>query len=125
MSEAYGWTDDEIHNLTLRRFRQITSAIRRRRYQEERERKLLASWQTRTLATWIAAGFMTEEGKENPALAEAQKIAIDKIEETLIKEQNEFSDRGEMIEEGDDGISVGSFEKFMGSMGSPERWAGR
>lgn len=128
MSEAYGWTDEEINNLTLRRFRQVTAAIRRRRYLEDRERKSLLSWQTRTLAGFIAGGYQIEEGKENPGLELVKKIAIDHIEETQLEELAEsgegFEGRGPAIEAGSDGIAVGSFENFLGAFGDPKRWAG-
>lgn len=126
MSEAYGWTDEEIHNLTLRRFRQITAAISRRKYLEEREQKSLLAWQTRTLASFIAAGYQVGEGEENPGLKAANELAIDHIEKAQLAElaEMEFGDRGPAIAKEADGIAVGSFEQFLGAMGDPKRWAG-
>lgn len=128
MSQAYGWTDEEIHNLTLRRFRQITAAIRRRQYLEEREKKSQISWQTRTLAQFIAAGYQVGEGDENPGLTMANQISIDHIEKAQLEELETsgpgFEGRGPAVEKSDDGIEVGSFERFLGSMGDPSRWAG-
>jgi hypothetical protein len=65
---------------------QITSAIRRRQFWEDRRERSLVSWQTRQLATMIAGGYMTD-GKGNPALEAASKLAIDAIEAAQLEDQ--------------------------------------
>lgn len=109
--------------MTLRRFRQIVAAIRRYDYLKAREQKSLISWQTRTLATYIAAGFQVAENQENEALKAASELAIDHIEESRIREESAFADRGPEIKK-EEGPAVGSYEMFLGTFGSPKRWAG-
>ena len=102
-----------------------------------REEITLVSWQTRNLASFIAAGYMTD-GKGNPALDSATVLAFDEIEAEQIKEAQikfassggsnsgspQFDDAGEIIYAGPE-PTQGTFERFMGSMGNPHRWAGR
>jgi hypothetical protein len=105
---------------------------------KRREEIALLSWQTRQLATYIAAGYMTD-GKGNPALDSAQTLAYDDIERAQIEEALERDTRGGSLvwgkNENDEDVIVeivpdlskvkaGSFEAFMGSMGDPTRWAG-
>lgn len=107
MSAEYGWTDDQIGDLPLVRFRQIVSAIQLRLTQARREARSIASWQTRTLSTYIAAGYMVEKGKENKALSEAQNIGYDAIDQALLGVESGGAKEN----------TNGSFERLMG-------WAG-
>ena len=66
--------------------RQITAAIQTRKYLDRREQQNIASWQTRTLATFIAGGYMTSEKDGNPALELARKISFDAIEKLQMEE---------------------------------------
>lgn len=104
---------------------------------KRREDISLISWQTRQLATYIAAGYMTD-GKGNPALDQAQILSFDSIEEAQIEEAQKQTasspgrdSKGDMFDsEGNiipilSNVKEASFERFMGSMGSPSRWAGR
>lgn len=71
----------------------------------------MVSWQTRTLATMIAGGYMTDEKKGNPALDMAMKLGIDEIDSVQLE----------------DGIAArkdapvqakeNSYEKVMGAFG--------
>ena len=119
MQKEYGWSDKKINNLTVRRFRQITAAINRRLYFEERRNQSLVTWQTRQLAGFIAAGYMTTG--ENRAIDAAMSLAIDKIEKLQLEEQQKMLADAPLQEE----AKTGSYERFMGSMGTPTRWAGR
>lgn len=76
----------------------------------------MLSWQTRTLAMFIAGGYMTTD-KDNPGIKAAGRIAIDDIEQAQIEELEENPPVTE--------AQPGSFERFMGSMADPRRWSGR
>lgn len=117
ISKEYGWTDEQIHNLTLRRLRQVTAAIRKRQYADDRRERTMVSWQTRTLAMFVAGGYMTDGKHENPGIKAAGRIAIDEIEKLQIEELEE----NPPVKENE----AGTFERFMGSMADPRRWAGR
>jgi len=73
-------------DLPLLRFRQIIAAIRRRQMMERRQAIALASWQTRQITTFTAAGFMVEKDKPNEALEIAQMLAFDEIEKAQLEE---------------------------------------
>jgi hypothetical protein len=84
VSSEYGWTDEQIGELPLARFRQITAAIQVRRYGAAREENSRTSWLARNIATYIAAGFEVGKGKENKALTQASKLAYDDIEALML-----------------------------------------
>lgn len=68
-------------------------------------------WQTRTLATFVAATVPVDNpGESSPLLEQAQAIG------------EAPSDKNDNADEGNPN---GSFERFMGSFGTPARWAGR
>lgn len=118
VSSQYGWTDKTIKNLTVGRFRQITSAIQQRQYFESRRAQSLVSWQTRLLAQYIAGGYMTD-GKGNPALDGAGLIAFDEIEEKQLEESAKLA--AEQPVKAPE-PKPGSYERAMASLGSPSRW---
>lgn len=109
----------------MRRFRQIVSAINRRNFLARREQISLLSWQTRQLASFIAAGYMVDGKKGNPALDAANVLAFDEIEEAQIEESVKRNADKPKVKGSVDDPAVGSFERFMGTMGNPFRWAGR
>lgn len=82
ISSEYGWRDEDIHNLTLARMQQVVSAIQLRKMGEQRKEKIHLSWAVRMLATYIAAGYMTEE---NTAIEGATKITLDEIEHEILE----------------------------------------
>ena len=112
-------------DLPIRTLRQKVAAINRRLYFDRRERIALMTWQTRQLATFTAMGYWTD-GK-NPAISEAQSLAFDKIEKAELKEAETFQNDEPFDPENppEANVSPGSFERFLGSMGNPSRWAGR
>jgi hypothetical protein len=55
ISSEYGWDDEVILDKTLKRIRQILAAITLRRKEEQRQQRLIISWQTRSLAMVMAA----------------------------------------------------------------------
>jgi hypothetical protein len=123
VSTEYGWTDEVIGELPLARFRQITAAIEQRKYIEQRQAQSVVSWQTRTLAQFIAAGYMTDG--ENPAIDAAGQLALDEIEREMIAEAQEQAEVGP--KKPDDFWTPdmpseskvndrGSFERFRASM---------
>lgn len=119
------------------RFRQIVAAIRRRQFLRRREEIAIASWQTRNLSSFIAAGFMVEKGKPNTALDAATILAFDEIEAAQIEEAQKAgatssnSSNKPMFDENGDIIPLFpepkemSFERFESSFGNPFQWAGR
>lgn len=67
------------------------------------------SWQTRVLATYIANGYMSDGKSENGPLKEAQYLAMDDVERTLLKE---VAMKPKVYEN-----TPGSFERLTGSFG--------
>lgn len=121
VSKEYGWTDEQIMDLPLVRLRQITAAINRRNYWEQRREQNLTSWMTRQLASFIAAGYMTDGKSENKALKAAQMLAFDEIERLQLLAAEHMVDdrpRGQSAQE----PARGSAERFMRTFGSPSRW---
>jgi hypothetical protein len=55
ISSEYNWDDEVILDKTLRRIRQIIAAISLRKIEEQKQQRLIASWQTRSLAMVCAA----------------------------------------------------------------------
>lgn len=55
ISSEYNWDDEVILDKTLRRIRQILAAITMRKMEQQRNERLMLSWQTRSLAMVIAA----------------------------------------------------------------------
>ncbi len=86
------------------------AAIRERQhYQQWRDEQWLI-WQTRTLATFVAATVPVEkEGDASPLLDEAQRIGL--TDSQAQTQKNTTREPG-----------TGSFERFMGSFGNPRRW---
>lgn len=127
MSKEYGWTDDQIMDLPVVRFRQIVAAIRRRLYLRRREEISLTSWQTRQLASFIAAGYMIDSKKGNPALDAAQVLSFDEIEAAQLEEARaaipEFDEQGNIIPIIPDNLP--STETAMSVFGNPDRWRAR
>lgn len=76
-------------------------------------------WMTRQLATFIAQGYMTT--KENPAIEAASMLAYDEIEKAQLEEAAKRHAETPRVKEN----SVGSYERLMGSLADPKRWAGR
>lgn len=116
ISSEYGWTNDQIDELPFARFQQIVSAIRVRKYFQQREENARFSWLGRSLASFIAAGYMTDG--DNPALDHAGKLAMDDVEATLL---GNMDVAGGEWKPGDPAIlkkepTMGSFEKLMGTM---------
>lgn len=63
---------------------------------------------TRTLAQYIAQGYMVEKGKPNPALEAAAKLTIDNVEAAL------FGVEGTAEQQEN---RPGSYERLVGLMG--------
>lgn len=117
VSSAYGWTDREMEELTLARFRQIVAAIRTRLLATERQENSRFSWLGRTLSVAITGGYMTDEKTGNPAFEQAKMIAIDEIESVALEEMM----ARKKSEKAAEGPAVGSYEKFMGMMKGLQR----
>lgn len=118
----------------MKRFRQIVAAINRRNFLRRRDEISLLSWQTRHLASFIAAGYMTEKGKGNPGLDAASTLAFDEIEEEQIKESQmrtagSGSTNSPMFDEDGEIIpiltKVRSEFDVMNAFGDPSKWRGK
>lgn len=114
MSSEYGWTDEQIGELALARFRQIVAAIQLRRWQAHREDSSRLSWQTRILAQYVAAGYMIEKGKPNTALENASYLGYDDIERAMA----EASDTASAAPKEN---RPGSFERLVGWSGAMQK----
>ncbi len=77
ISSEYGWDDDQILDKSLRRLRQIIAAISLRKNQYHREQRLIASWQTRSLAMVMAAAG---SNSNEDLMSFASKLTIDNEE---------------------------------------------
>lgn len=118
MSKTYGWTDETIMDLTVARLRQVLANIQQDAYMEQRSKMSFETWQTRQIATFIAAGYMTDGKKGNPAVDAAQNLAYDEIEQLQLEEAQKAAADAPLVREN----KPGSFERFMGSMGAPATW---
>jgi hypothetical protein len=110
--------------------RQITTAIQTRRFLENREEQSRVSWQTRILAQYISAGYMSDGKSENKAFKEAGKIAYDEIERLALSaaqaqaaEDDASSYPGGIpprasVEEVAEKNANGSYERFMMTVGN-------
>lgn len=74
-----------IYEIPLSRMQQIVAAIQSRRYLGSREEGLRFSWLARVLASYIAAGYMSDDNRK--AIDGAALIAFDDIEAILRQEQ--------------------------------------
>lgn len=119
VQSEYGWSDKKVLNLTLRRFRQVLAAINTRKYFEYRREIDALAWHLRVSSSYIAGGYMVS-GDTNPAFDMAQKIAYDEIQIAQLEEAQNAPQEVKAQE-----APAGSFERIMGSLGSPKNWAGR
>lgn len=71
ISGEYGWTDDQILDLTLARMRQIREIIWERTEQERRSELRVREVELRTLASYIAASGGSKDGVKS-----AQRIRL-------------------------------------------------
>lgn len=74
----------------------------------------LVSWQTRTLATMIAGGYMVEKGGKNPALDYAMKLAIDELDAAFLAQAAEQAPTKKVVHTEP---QAGSYERFMMAWG--------
>jgi hypothetical protein len=111
VASEYGWTDEQIGDLPLVRLRQITAAIQTRRYFAAREENSRTSWMTRTLASFIAGGYMTDGKSENKAATMASQLAIDEEDRLLLGATLDGS-------VGPKENKPGSYESFMTKLGA-------
>ena len=113
--KEYKCSDEELHNTTLRRLRQIQASIFQRRLLEDRTRRSELSWQTRMLGQIIAyANTETSKEGENKLATIAAGLDMDNP-----------SGAGQ---EGDDDSTAkngepqqGSYERLMGMLGQGMR----
>lgn len=90
---------------------QIVAAIRTREFYEDRRNRSLISWSTRMIAIMVAGGYMTD-GKDNPALDMAFKLAIDEIETAQLDDAEKLQTKKKITEP-----ALGSYERFASAFG--------
>lgn len=111
VSAEYGWSDEQIGDLPLKRLRQVVAAIRSRKFLASRDDNSRFSWLGRHLGALIAAGYEVEEGAENKGVTYAEGLAYDDIERAALKAAREVTEEAPAEPE------VGSFERLMGAIG--------
>lgn len=74
MASEYGWTDDVIGDLTIKRLRQCVAAISERQWYDQERQFKLAAWQTRYICTFIASTVPSSEAGAHPLWDAAQEI---------------------------------------------------
>lgn len=85
MSSEYGWSDDQIGELPLVRFRQIVAAVSKRRFLAAREENSRFSWLARQITVYVAQGYQLDKNTPNTALDHAVKIGYDDIERAFLE----------------------------------------
>ena len=105
VASEYGWTDEQIGNLPLVRFRQITATIQQRRFLAARQENSRFSWLARILATYEAQGYMLGKNQPNTALDHARTIGYDDIERAFL---GEIEEQPQVKEN-----APGSYERLM------------
>jgi hypothetical protein len=78
-------------------------------------------WQTRTLATFVAATVPVEtKGDVSPLMDAALLIGVN---DTAVVDSEDIPTQTQKVRVAEP--NVGSYEAFMTSFGAPTRWAGR
>lgn len=88
ISSEYSWSDETILDLNICRIRQIVKAIETRLKARELKRDLVAEWQTKTLAGFIAGTVKVPKGKTNPLAKAVDKIKLVRDEDMPDEEEN-------------------------------------
>lgn len=81
ISSAYGWSDNKIKKLTIRRMRQISAEIDQAAWIEKYHQRQLVAWQTRMLCSWLVK--LTPDMSPETAkkmMEEAASISLDGTE---------------------------------------------
>lgn len=78
--------------------------------QESREENSRISWLARTVSTFVAAGYFSEDNKK--AIEEAESITFDPIEKAIREEAASFSASGKAKAPAVEN-KVGSYEALM------------
>ncbi len=111
--------DEVVLELPIARLRQIVANIEDRVSAERKLQATFFEWQTKTLASFIAATVPTEKGKPNGLLKEAEKISLNLDGEAETLEKQVINDPSVFVEQGSQSVSnrVGSYERLMGGFG--------
>ena len=78
ISAAYGWDDEKIKELTIRRMRQISAEIDQAAWIEKYHQRQLTAWQTRMICSWLVklTPELTPESAKS-LMDEAASISLD------------------------------------------------
>lgn len=99
------------------RLRQAVANIEARRKGERQYRNIIAEWQTRTIAQFIAATVPVEKGKRNTLAEEAEKIRLRLEDEKGTSESDAppevFVEEGSQVAKN----AAGSYERLMAGFG--------
>jgi len=114
ISSEYGWTDEQISEISVARARQILATIELRIKASFAQRASLTEWSTKRIVEFIAATVPTQQGKTNKLLDYAQKVSLGLFKEDSQKEEEEvppevFIEKGSQKAEN----SPGSFEGLI------------
>lgn len=65
IAEQYGWTDDQILDLTMQRMSQIRSVIWERQKEDRNKELSVREYELQTLAAYVAASAGNKKGLDN------------------------------------------------------------
>lgn len=103
-----------VLDLTLRRLRQITTAIRlRQEVRAKRDRRLVA-WHARSVARFIAMSVPLGEGEKNPLFPLLTTVVLDDEERAELEYAMNVTAAKPATETAVEQNSSGTFEKLMG-----------
>lgn len=105
ISAEYGWSDDVILDLTLRRIRQIVSAISQRQFLQRRLTDQQITWMARVVTSFMVATTPTEKAGQLDGLHQAANRLAFGTESVPESEQEETNEP-----------TRGSYEKFTSMM---------
>jgi len=120
ISAAYGWGDEKILNLTIRRMRQISAEIDQANWIEKFHHRQLIAWQTRMLCSWLVklTPDMTPETASD-LMAEAAAISLDG-QEAAVKKSTDLPSSYKPTRKDFYNMSDEEIEKHLGSADNPD-----
>lgn len=89
IQHAYGWDDDQVLNLTVRRAVQISESILQREEIDRWERNRVLEWQTRNLAVASVIGAMMDDKDKTKIIEQFQSLSLDGSGNDTSKNKNQ------------------------------------
>ncbi len=81
VASEYGWSDDQILDLTVARLRQIVQAITVRQASFDKRNRAYITWQTKELSSFIAAAGSSSAEQADALMGAVSKISMDPADE--------------------------------------------